>query len=104
MGESMRLILLVIVAVVGIVAGAAVSSGIHFGGPTVLVHTIDSIVLGGDDQTPSVNDHAHETLCGPIHNVCMKETDLLLLWIVTILVAWEPMVADSFERPPRAEV
>ena len=76
MGRPIRLILLVVVAVVGIVAGAAVSSGLHFGGPPALVSQVDLVALDDNDQPPTAIDHAHETLCFPMHNARVQKANL----------------------------
>jgi hypothetical protein len=104
MGKPIRLILLVFVALVGIVAGAAVSSGMHFGEPSSLVSQVDVVAFGDIDHSPGVIDHAHETLCLPMRNARVRKNNLSAIWIVKTSVAWECTMAFSFERPPRPSV
>jgi len=99
---KLRLILIAVVAVVGMLAGASVSTGApHLDAQEVVSQASDNATPASRVLPAHSWEHAHETLCLPQLPLRRKEPSPGRHWLVMIPAVFTAALGSSFERPPR---
>lgn len=102
---NLRLILIALVAVVGILAGASVSAGApHFDVQEVVSQASGSFALATSAVPEHSGDHAHDTLCLPPLPLRRNEASPGRNWLAMIPTMFRTAIGSLFDRPPRDTV